>query len=176
MGIHYEIPASESGVSIKRGGRILLPAAYLSGIVHKLPAGGVTLESSAPQRVTIACGSTLCRLSGMDPELLPAVDMTAGTLFAIPSDGLKRMIRQVSFAVSASDARPVLTGVFCRLDGHRIRMLATDSIRFSSRAAPVAVKRDTSAPQRVPPCASISADHGSPSWYSRPRMRIQPMC
>lgn len=71
MGIHYEIPASESGVSIKRGGRILLPAAYLSGIVHKLPAGGVTLESSAPQRVTIACGSTLCRLSGMDPELFP---------------------------------------------------------------------------------------------------------
>ncbi|MGG4396863.1 DNA polymerase III subunit beta [Paenibacillus thiaminolyticus] len=157
MRIQYEIPASESGVSIKRGGRILLPAAYLSGIVRKLPAGGVTLESSAPQRVSIACGSTLFRLSGLDPKLFPPLpDLMVGSHLAIPSSQLKRMIRQVSFAVSASDTRPVLTGVFCRLDGQRLRMLATDSIRFSSRHAPVAVMRDTDAPSAIIPAASLA--------------------
>lgn len=157
MRVQYEIPASEAGVSIKRGGRILLPAAYLSGIVRKLPAGSVTLEASAPQRVTIACGSTLCRLCGMAPELFPPLpDLTAGSHLAIPSGRLKRMIRQVSFAVSASDTRPVLTGVSCRMDGHRLQMLATDSIRFSSRIAPVAMKRDTAAPPAIIPAASLS--------------------
>lgn len=93
----------------------------------------------------------------MDPELFPPLpDMTIGTHIAIPSGRLKRMIRQVSFAVSASDTRPVLTGVSCSMDGQLLRMLATDSIRFSSRVDPVAVKRDTSAPPTIIPASSLS--------------------
>ncbi|WII37499.1 hypothetical protein [Paenibacillus thiaminolyticus] len=42
------------------------------------------------------------------------------------------------------------------MDGQRLRMPATDSIRFTSRHAPVAVMRDTDAPSAIIPSASLA--------------------
>lgn len=46
---------------------------------------------------------------------------------------LKKWIKQVSFAASSSETRPVLTGVSCHFDHNEFKMLATDGIRLASR-------------------------------------------
>ena len=69
-------------------------------------------------------------LDASEYPLLP--EITADRQFSIPADLLKSIIRETVFAVSASESRPVLTGVNWKIKDDELICVATDSHRLSS--------------------------------------------
>lgn len=56
----------------------------------------------------------------------------------IKVNDLKEMIRQVAFAASSDEARPILTGVLVTIDGSHLTMAAADGFRLSVRKTELA--------------------------------------
>lgn len=138
MRIQVDIPFDSSdGHIVKwKTGSIVVPARYLLEMIRKMPPGEITMETGEQMMMTIRSDATDCRLCGMDAEQFPSMPRPDqfDCIIRLPNDLLKSTIRQVSFAASVSEARPVLTGVLCRLDGDSLHMLATDGIRLASHS------------------------------------------
>lgn len=124
---------------------LVVPARTFTDIVRKLPPGLVVLERTDRFMLCIRAGSGVFRLCGTDGAEYPASPVMEEPLLQLrlPNDALKTMIRQVVFAVSSSETRPILTGVLCSYDGKRLRLVATDSVRFASTTAIVEQESDT---------------------------------
>ncbi|MBD2864852.1 DNA polymerase III subunit beta [Paenibacillus oceani] len=124
---------------------LVVPARTFADIVRKLPPGPVELEQTDRSMLCIRAGSGLFRLCGTDGEEYPAApEIGRPTLqLRLPNTVLKSMIRQVAFAVSASETRPILTGVWCRSDGEQLKLVATDSVRFASTTSRIEQPSDT---------------------------------
>lgn len=143
MTIRTELCRSDTGVSTAPipddGPSLVVPARYFIDIVRKLTPAPVLLELEDRKTLTVRSGDGLFRLFGSDPFLFPETPRMdpAKWQLTLSNELLKSMIRQVAFAVSSSEARPLLSGVLCRYDGRHLRLVATDSVRFASRTSPV---------------------------------------
>ncbi|MFC5471009.1 DNA polymerase III subunit beta [Cohnella suwonensis] len=133
--IQYEIPLVEGYIEIVRTGSIVVPAKYFLEIIRKFPSESVTLELTEHLVLTIRSDFSVYRLCGMDPIEFPRIpEVKPNIIFSIQSSLLHRVIRQVVFAASTSENRPILTGVSCQLAvNDRLRFLATDGVRLASR-------------------------------------------
>ncbi|UVI30497.1 DNA polymerase III subunit beta [Paenibacillus spongiae] len=137
MMIRHDIPLTDTEgiIAIHSTGCIVVPAKTFSDILRKFPSDQVKLDIAEHLVLTIRADSSVYRLCGMDPSDFPDMpEARADLLFNIPSPLLYRVIKQVAFAVSSSENRPVLTGVSCRLDAQgRLRFLAADGVRLAVR-------------------------------------------
>ncbi|WP_167747205.1 DNA polymerase III subunit beta [Cohnella luojiensis] len=108
---------------------------YFLDIIRKFPSKIVTLEITEHLILAIRSDMSVYRLCGLDPMDFPGVPKVEPIMiFNIQSSLLHRVIRQVVFAVSTSENRPVLTGVSCQNDANgRLRFLATDGVKLASR-------------------------------------------
>ena len=80
----------------------------------------------------IRSGKSEFDLIGLDAEEYPHLpQIEEENVFKIPTDLLKAMIRQTSFAVSTSETRPILTGVNWKVENNELYCIATDSHRLS---------------------------------------------
>lgn len=136
MSIGAEIPLNEAGSDAGSAAGLVVPARYFAEIVRKLPAPLVELELAERATLLIRSGGSRFRLCGSDAEQFPEPPSLeqAPWRLTLPNALLKAMIRQVAFAVSSSETRPLLSGVLCRFDGRNLRFVATDSVRFASRS------------------------------------------
>jgi DNA polymerase-3 subunit beta len=142
MTIQYKIPLEAGSVEIQRTGSIVIPAKYFLDIVRKFPSENVTLEMTEHLILKISSDFSVYRLCGMNPLDFPEVpEVTPIVSFSIQNSLLQRVIRQVVFAVSTSENRPVLTGVSCQLDSNGLlRFLASDGVRLASRTIEMDLK------------------------------------
>lgn len=129
--------------TVEKAGSIVLQARFFSDIVKKLP--GETVEIAVDNRLTatIRSGTSEFNLNGLDPEeypQLPAIE--EDHVYSVKADLLKHVIRQTVFAVSASETRPVLTGVNWELNEGKLSCVATDSHRLASRIISVEGNED----------------------------------
>jgi DNA polymerase-3 subunit beta len=67
---------------------------------------------------------------------MPTLDMDEG--IEIDAEDLREMIRQVAFAASADEARPILTGVLMTVEDEEITFAAADGFRLSVRTTKLA--------------------------------------
>lgn len=123
------------GARIEGDGAITVPARTFTDLVSNLPSDEVviTLDNST-QTLTVRCGTSETNIKGIDAEEFPPIpepDLEDGVPINIMN--FKEMVQQVAFAASTDEARPVLTGVLVKLDGHHITMAATDGFRISIR-------------------------------------------
>ncbi|MDF2669589.1 MAG: polymerase beta subunit [Paenibacillus sp.] len=127
-------PEHGETIHILREGRLVVPARYLLEIIRKLPPKEVRLEVKEGRMIHISSDSTVFLLSGMDAEEFPAMPTTDpfSSLLAVPIDRFRKLVRQVAFAVSTSEARPILTGVLCRVEHEQLFMVASDGVRLAS--------------------------------------------
>lgn len=137
--IRHDVPEFPTNPGPDQDAALVVPARYLIDIVRKLPPAPVLLELANRQTLTVRSGDGQFRLFGLDPALFPDTPPMdrADWRMTLSNGLLKSMIRQVAFAVSASEARPLLSGVLCKFDGRNLRFVATDSVRFASRTSPV---------------------------------------
>ena len=125
------------GAQITDEGSITLPARIFSDLINTLPAKNVDLSlNTQTQAVNVHCGTSNFDIKGIDAQEFPPLlspDLSSGV--KLNAADFKEMIRQVSFAASTDEARPVLQGVMMELTGNKITLAATDGFRISVRKA-----------------------------------------
>jgi DNA polymerase-3 subunit beta len=125
------------GAKIEEEGSTTVPARTFTDLVNTLPPDHVNMELSIrTQTMNIRCGSSNTDLKCIDAQEFPPMpvpDLDEGLQIKITV--LKDMIRQVAFAASTDEARPILTGVLVTVDGSNITMASADGFRLSVRHA-----------------------------------------
>lgn len=160
IGIETRIPThmdEEPIVQVIDEGAIVLPARYFGDIIRKLPGKEVELEVKQNYLTVIRSGRSEYTLNGLDHEEFPRLpQITGNRVFSIPSDLLKAMISQTSFAVSNEEIRPVLTGVLFSLKNGMLKFVSTDSHRLAMREAAVEAPTDLEFANVIVPGKSLN--------------------
>lgn len=125
------------GAKIEEEGSTTIPARTFTELVSTLTDQQVEMNLSVrTQTLNVRSGSANTDLKCIDSQEfppMPVVDTADGISLNITD--LKEMIRQVAFAASSDEARPILTGVLVTVSGERITMAAADGFRLSVRRA-----------------------------------------
>jgi len=123
------------GAKVEQEGAVTLPAKTFADLVSNLSPERVdlTLDVST-QTVNLRCGGTNANIKGIDADEFPPVQHGAGDGdLALEGNVLKQMINQTVFAAATEDNRPILTGVYTRLEGDTMTMAAADGYRLAVR-------------------------------------------
>jgi len=127
------------GAEIADEGSITVPSRTISDLVTTLPNEMITLTSDdKTQTLNVRSISSNTDIRGIDAQEFPPMpvpDLSEGVELKVTD--FKEMIRQVVFAASTEDSRPVLQGVMVNLSDDKIVMAATDGFRISVRKATI---------------------------------------
>ncbi|MDP3487755.1 MAG: DNA polymerase III subunit beta [Bacillota bacterium] len=127
--------ACQINAEVITAGAIVIPGKLLGEAVRRFPGQEVDLSVQEGRQVlSLRSGFSELDLIGMAstyfPELPDIVDFSRLT---ISQPLLKSMLKQVSFAISTDDMRPILTGMLCECRDNSLRMVAADGFRVASR-------------------------------------------
>ena len=125
------------GAKIGEEGSTTVPARTFSDLINTLPDGQVDMDLAVrTQTLHVRSGASNTDIKCIDAQEFPPMpvpDLDGGVVFNVAD--LREMIRQVVFAASTDEARPVLTGVLITVDGNRVTLAAADGFRLSVREA-----------------------------------------
>ncbi|MGE5139209.1 MAG: DNA polymerase III subunit beta, partial [Rudaea sp.] len=77
-------------------------------------------------------------IKGVDASEFPIIPTIGeGKKFSIDPEVLREMIEQTTVAAANDDSRPVLTGVYTRIEKNGVLLAAADGFRLSVRSAPL---------------------------------------
>jgi DNA polymerase-3 subunit beta len=123
------------GAKITEEGSTTVPARTFADLVNTLPDGQVDMELEVrTQTLNVRSGTSNTDIKCIDAQEFPPItvpDLDGGVAFEVAD--LKEMIRQVVFAASTDDARPVLTGVLMTVEDNLVTLAAADGFRLSVR-------------------------------------------
>jgi DNA polymerase-3 subunit beta len=120
-------------IDLARPGSVVLPAKFFAEMIRKLPSQKIEIEVKDHFQTTIRSGSAEIQLVGLDHEEYPVLPgIEENKRIQLPSDILKSMIRQTSFAVSTNESTPVLTGVLWTANQGRLKLTGCDRHRLAS--------------------------------------------
>jgi DNA polymerase-3 subunit beta len=135
------------GAKVEDGGAITVSARLLSEFVNSLPPDRIDMELTVrTQTLHLSCARFEANMKGIDafefPLIVPAEQIieTSGdtiTQAMLPVTQMRKMIDQTTFAASADENRPTLTGVEVTLSPDCVKMAATDGYRLSVRTIPI---------------------------------------
>jgi DNA polymerase-3 subunit beta len=121
-------------IQLYQTGSVVLPAKFFIEIIRKLPSQTIEIEVKDRFQTIIRSGSSEIQIMGLDPQeypLLPQIEESK--MIRIPSDLIKTMIKQTSFAVSTNESTPILTGVLWNINGDQLKFIACDRHRLATR-------------------------------------------
>ncbi|NOV02773.1 DNA polymerase III subunit beta [Paenibacillus planticolens] len=133
---------SENGtnkiIQLYQAGSVVLPAKFFVEIIRKLPAQLIEIEVGSNFQTIIRSGSSEIQIMGLDPDEYPLLpEIEESKMLRLPSDLLKTMIKQTSYAVSTNESTPILTGVLWNITGDKLKFIACDRHRLASREVSV---------------------------------------
>lgn len=124
---HVEAEIIESGSYIINAGK-------LYQILRVLPDGDITVEVSERNITRITGGFSsfeIHALPGDDFPILPELSGEKG--FTIGQSELREMINKVMFAVAVGNPKPMLNGVYFKIEGSKITAVSCDGQRLALR-------------------------------------------
>ncbi|WNR44592.1 DNA polymerase III subunit beta [Paenibacillus roseipurpureus] len=125
-------------IDLIQAGSVVLPAKFFVEIIRKLPAQLIEIEVKANFQTIIRSGSSEIQIMGLDPDEYPLLpEIEESKMLRLPSDLLKTMIKQTSYAVSTNESTPILTGVLWNITGDKLKFIACDRHRLASREVTV---------------------------------------
>ncbi|HZW50008.1 MAG TPA: DNA polymerase III subunit beta, partial [Bacillota bacterium] len=124
---------------VEEPGQVVLPARFLSDVIHRFPEGTVTMIMVQDDYLVKLTGNKIkMELRGMDPLDYPVPQaLSTEKSWTVIQSVLKRAFNKVSFAISQDEARPVMTGMLLKLSGSGNRVLAMDGFRLAEYALEV---------------------------------------
>jgi DNA polymerase III subunit beta len=130
-------------IELSQNGSVVLPAKFFMEIIRKLPSSKIEIEVKEGFQTVIRSGSSEIQIMGLDPDEYPLLpQLEENKIIRVPSDLLKSMIRQTSFAVSTNESTPILTGVLWQIADQQLTFIACDRHRLASRKMPIDVSED----------------------------------
>lgn len=125
------------GAKIEDEGSTTVPARTFTDLVSTLTDKQVEMNLSIrTQTLNLRCGASNTDIKCIDSQEfppMPVADPEHGLQINVAD--LKDMIRQVVFAASTDEARPILTGVLMEVIDNQITLVAADGFRLSVRKA-----------------------------------------
>ncbi len=129
MGITTSIPAD-----VREEGEIILNARLLVDMVRKMPSEEVTIISDDKCISQIIGGVTEFTILGINASEYPEMpSLTDSVSVSLSRAMLKSMITQTLFAISVSDAKPILTGSLFEISENDITVVSVDGYRMAIR-------------------------------------------
>lgn len=119
---------------ITTDGATTLPALKLLNLLGKLTGDSVTVstDNSNKDVSEITCGTTYMKIAGIEPDDFPGKAETSPIVnFSIDTKDLVLLLAHGGYAVSADDARKVLTGVLFDISAVGINIVSTDGKRLA---------------------------------------------
>lgn len=135
------LQATDLEVSVKHSspalvedeGQTVVPGKMLGDIVRNLPEAAVTLETENDV-VLIKCQHSSFTLKTLNPNDFPKFpEVSPDKRVELPAEMMSSMVKQVSKAVSRDETRAILTGILLVIEGHDLKLVATDSYRLAVR-------------------------------------------
>jgi DNA polymerase III subunit beta len=125
------------GAKIEEEGSTTVPARTFTELVSTLSDKNVEMALSVrTQTLNVRSGSSNTDMKCIDAQEFPPMPVVnTGDGIPLNVADLREMIRQVVFAASPDEARPILTGVLVTVSGDQITMAAADGFRLSVRKA-----------------------------------------
>lgn len=136
ISIETKIPFSDDQAQLTetQTGSLVLPAAFFSNIVKRLPGETFTLINTDGLQAKITSESTEFDINGQDAQSyphLPEIEVT--NHLVLPAETLTEVISQTVIAVSKQLSQPILTGVHFIITGGNLTAVATDRHRLAQR-------------------------------------------
>ncbi len=132
--IAIKLTVKDPSLSVKSEGSVLIPGKYFFEIIRKLDGLKVSLSMAADNMLRIEADRSDITLNMMDLEDYPELQFNEKVKsIKINVRVLKTIIRQTAFATSSIENRPILTGVNFKIDGNKLKAIATDSYRLSQK-------------------------------------------
>ncbi|MGH7903605.1 MAG: DNA polymerase III subunit beta [Candidatus Dormibacteraceae bacterium] len=116
-------------------GRTTAPARLLTDFVASLPEQDLELSvDEATQMLSLRCARFDTHVKCIEAdEFPPGPRPDGGDRLSIPLEDMLLAIEQTEVAASTDEARPVLTGILLRIEGHTQTLAATDGHRLAVR-------------------------------------------
>lgn len=128
VGINYKV-----GSKIHKDGSITVPAKIFSELVSQIPEGKLDI-SEENNTLYIESGNIKSHIKGLSAEDFPLIPkVKESKLFSVSSHDIKKAILLVSFASQLDDSRPVLSGVYIKVEKGKLTLAATDSYRLAEK-------------------------------------------
>ncbi|MBG7609543.1 MAG: DNA polymerase III subunit beta [Anaerolineae bacterium] len=145
------------GAKIEEEGSTTVPARTYTDLINTFPSDRVSIDLNVrTQTMNVRCGSSTTDIKCIDAQEfppMPSPEVKEGIQLNVAD--LKEMIRQVVFAASTDEARPILTGVLVTIDGSQLTLASADGFRLSVRSAELSAPVSNSV-QAVIPARALS--------------------
>ncbi len=129
MGITTAIEAM-----VKEPGELVLSARLFSDMVRRMPSDEVTILSDEKLLTQVIGGATEYTILGLNAQEYPELpSLSDSVCVSISQSMLKSMIMQTLFAISVSDAKPILTGALFEISENDITVVSVDGYRMALR-------------------------------------------
>ena len=130
---------TKAAASVKKEGKITLPAKKLSDIASKLSNKPVNFSlNESTNIVNISCGNTKIELIGISADEFPAVtkeeDLKGREFVEIEMKPLLKSIKHTAFSAASYENRNIISGVYCLISKDKLEMAATDGNRLTRNA------------------------------------------
>lgn len=123
------------GAKIDTPMNALLPAKFLLKVLKAVSPEIARLRVGENHDVVLNCGNSTATIKGLDPESYIAIPEMLGKTCEIDGAEFRTMINEVAYMASHEDTRPILRGVYLRLENDTITLAASDQYRLAERTA-----------------------------------------
>ncbi len=132
--ISIKLSVKDESLKVESQGEVLIPGKFFVDIIRKLEGENVELSVVDNNILRILAGDSDVTLNLLSVEDYPELDFPLNEEpIKLESKIMKSIIRQTTFATSAIENRPILTGVNIRVEGEKLVAIATDSFRLSQK-------------------------------------------
>jgi len=150
LGINYWI-----GAKIEKDGAIAVPSRLLTEFISNIKEEKINIKVEGTE-VVIDGEKYNATIKGVSPEDFPTIpDISRDFLFSISSKDFLNAINQVAFAAASDNTRPILSGIFFRIEKDVLKMASTDSYRLAEKKIKV-IKSNKSAKSFIIPSRTIN--------------------
>lgn len=154
-GILFECPGEEPGTcrlsvyDLEKGMRTVIDAKILSEgkfilntqkilqIVRSFPAGEVMISVDESLKATISAGSGSFEISAIPGEEFPHMPLLTGDRnYVMPQHEFRSIITRTVYAAAQNDPRPACNGVYFKVEGGNMTVVACDGNRIAINESP----------------------------------------
>ena len=120
--------------NIDKCGIILVSGRFIYEIVRKLPNTIINIEEVIDNKIVITTTSSSFTLNCNNQSDFPNIELEdSKNPIEISKKVLSNIIKQISFATSTQESRPVLTGINFKINDNILECTATDSYRLAKK-------------------------------------------
>ena len=118
------------GAKVLETGDIVVPAKIITDFIVSLSPGSVTLKTQ-DQYLLVSQGKLKAKIPIFTGQDFPLFPESAEKFLTLPLDEFIKQLKEVLFAASLDETRPVLSSVLVQISSEQVTMVSTDGYRLA---------------------------------------------